>query len=188
MHPLQKAGTKRGARALSTEALPSSRQASWLFLCHPEELTAKEQATVPRLRQLHPELDLAYVLAQQFVQMLRTLTGEQLDTWLEAVASSPLTDLKSFASSVYEDKEAILAGLTRAESNGPTEGHITRLKLIKRSMYGRAKFDLLRIRVLFSPQKDLRTQETTRSSPSWRSGVEKTCNSQRTTFGVMGVA
>ena len=52
-----------------------------------------------------------------------------------------------------EDKEAILAGLTREESDGPTEGHITRLKLIKRSMYGRAKFDLLRLRVLYRPKK-----------------------------------
>lgn len=68
-----------------------------------------------KLRQLHPELDLAYVLAQQFVQMLRTRTGEQLDTWLEAVASSPLTNLKSFAG----DKEAILAGLTRGREQRP---------------------------------------------------------------------
>ena len=78
--PSQKAGTKRGARSLPTEALPSSRQASWLFLCRPEDLTAKEQATVDRLRQLHPELDLACVLVQQFAQMLRTRTGEQLDS------------------------------------------------------------------------------------------------------------
>jgi hypothetical protein len=47
-------------------------------------------------------------LAQQFVQMLRTHTGKQLDPWLEALASSPLTDLKSFAGSVYEDKELFL--------------------------------------------------------------------------------
>lgn len=119
--PHRKQEPARGARALSPEALPSSRQARSLFLCRPEDLTAKEQATVARLRQLHPEVDLAYVLVQQFVQMLRTRTGEQLDTWLEAVASSPLTDLQSFVGSVYEDKEAIVAGLTRAESNGPTE-------------------------------------------------------------------
>ena len=85
--------------------------------------------------------------------MLRARTGEQLDGWLSAVATSSLTELQSFVDSVYEDKEAILAGLTREESNGPTEGHITRLKLIKRRMYGRAKFDLLRLRVLFRPEK-----------------------------------
>ncbi len=105
-----------------------------------------------RLRQLHPEIDLAYLLVQQFLQMVRTRTGERLDAWLEAVASSSLIDLQSFANGVLEDKEAVFAGLTREESNGPTEGHITRLKLIKRSMYGRAQFDLLRLRVL-SPSK-----------------------------------
>jgi hypothetical protein len=51
----------------------------------------------------------------------------------------------------------VLAGFTRAERNGTTEGQITRLKLIKRSMYGRANFDLLRIRVLSPPHKKLNT-------------------------------
>ncbi len=88
------------------------------------QLTAEEQTMLTRIRQIHPELDLAYALAQQFVQMMRTRTGEQLDACLEAVASSSLTDLQSFVGSVSEDKEAVLAGLTRDESNGPTEGHI----------------------------------------------------------------
>ncbi len=77
---------------------------------------------VERLRQLHSEIDLAYLLVQQFVQMVRTRTGERLDAWLWAVASSPLTDLQSFANSVSEDKEAVFAGLTRDESNGPDSG------------------------------------------------------------------
>ena len=149
-----------------------------------------------RLRQLHPELDLAYVLVQQFVQMLRTRTGEQLDAWLEAVASSPLTDLKAFAASVYEDKEAIRAGLTRAESNGPTEGHITRLKLIKRSMYGRAEFDLLRLRVLSGSKKYQKIQETKTGvddRPRRRRGRmlrehRPLSNSQHSTFHVTEVA
>jgi hypothetical protein len=151
---------------------------------------------VARLRQLHPEVDLAYVLAQQFVQMLRTHTGEQLNTWLEAVASSPLTDLKSFAGSMYEDKEALVAGLTRAESNGPTEGQVTRLKLIKRSMYGRAEFDLLRFRVLSGSKKHQKIQETKagvdQKSRRRRSGMlrEHTSlpSSQHTTFRVIEVA
>ncbi len=113
-----------------------------------------------RLRRLDPEIDQAYLFVQQFVQMMRTRTGEKLDAWLLAVGSSSLVDLHPFVNSVSEDKAAVLAGLTREESNGPTEGQITRLKLIKRSMYGRANFDLLRIRVLASPQKDPQTQET----------------------------
>jgi transposase len=134
-------------------AFPSKRLAAWLFVRRPEELTVEEQETLMRLRHLHPDVDLAYLFVQQFVQMLRTRTGEGLDAWLLAVASSPLADLKSFVRSVSEDKSAVLAGLTREESNGPTEGHITRLKLIKRSMYGRANFDLLRLRVLAPVKK-----------------------------------
>jgi transposase len=159
-HSSQSDRSKQASSSSLTHALPSSQQAACLFLRRAEDVTAEEQATILRLRRLHPEVELAYTFVQPFTQLLRTRTGEQLDGWLQAVASSPLTDLQSFVGSVYEDKEATLAGLTREESNGPTEGHITRLKLIKRSMYGRAKFDLLRLRVLSHPQKaqDAKTQ------------------------------
>lgn len=163
------------------------------FCAAPEDVTAEEQETIMRLRQLHPEVELAYTFVQQFTQMLRTRTGEQLDGWLQAVASSPLTDLQSFVGSVYEDKEAILAGLTREESNGPTEGHITRLKLIKRSMYGRAKFDLLRLRVLYHPQKaqDAKTQADHKQREEHGRKLKAgqiTPVFQRTTFGSSEVA
>ena len=148
--------SKRISRSPRVRTLPSKRLASWLFLRRPEDLTEEQQGMVMRLRRLDPEVDQAYLFVQQFVQMMRTRTGENLDAWLLAVGSSSLVDLQSFVNSVSEDKDAVLAGLTREESNGPTEGHITRLKLIKRSMYGRAKFDLLRIRVL-SPAKRPRT-------------------------------
>ncbi|GHO97568.1 transposase [Reticulibacter mediterranei] len=127
----------------------SSRQATWLFLHRPEKLTRDEQQTLAHLRNLDPEVDLAYELVQQFVAMMRDRTGaEQLDGWLETVASSPLTALHPFIKGVYQDKAAVQAGLTLAWSQGQTEGQITRLKLIKRQGYGRAKFDLLRQRVL----------------------------------------
>ncbi len=117
-----KTRTKQAPSSLLPPALPSARQATWLFVRRPEELTTQEKEMVERLRQLHSELDLAYLLVQQFVQMVRTRTGERLDAWLSAVASSPLTDLQSFANSVSEDKEAVFAGLTRDESNGPDSG------------------------------------------------------------------
>jgi hypothetical protein len=56
---------------------------------------------------------------------------------------------------VQQDKDAVLAGLTLPWSNGPVEGQVNRLKLIKRSMYGRAKFDLLKLRVLHHDKKSL---------------------------------
>ncbi len=126
----------------------SSRKVAWLFVRRPEDLTTEEQSTVSMVRQLHPQIDLAYGFVQQFTQMVRNRTAEQLDAWLEAVASSDLADVQSFATGVSQDKAAVVAGLTLPWSQGQTEGQITRLKLIKRQGYGRARFDLLRKRVL----------------------------------------
>ena len=80
--------------------------------------------------------------------MVRNRNGELLAAWLEAVASGGLAELQSFVTGVYQDKDVVLAGLTLPWSQGQTEGQITRLKLIKRQGYGRARFDLLRKRVL----------------------------------------
>lgn len=101
-----------------------------------------------KLRQLHSEVDLAYDLVQQFTQMLRTRTGEHLDAWLAQAANSQLPEFQSFAAGIDKDKEAVRAGLTWWVNNGVVEGHVTKLKLIKRQGYGRAGFPLLRKRVL----------------------------------------
>ncbi len=101
-----------------------------------------------KLRQIHPEVDLAYDLIQQFARMLRNRTGEKLDAWLTQVASSNLPELQSFAAGIEKDKDAVRAGLTWWINNGVVEGHVTKLKLIKRQGYGRAGFPLLRKRIL----------------------------------------
>ena len=80
--------------------------------------------------------------------MVRQRKGEQLDSWLSKAKSSKLIDLQNFASGLERDKAAVMAGLTEKWSNGQTEGQVNRLKLKKREMYGRAKFDLLQRRVL----------------------------------------
>lgn len=139
---------KGTVRAPSMQASLSSRKAAWLFVRRPEDLTVEERETLMTVRQLHPQADLAYGFVQQFAQMVRHRTGAQLDGWLEAVATSGLAELQSFVTGVYQDKDAVLAGLTLPWSQGQTEGQVTRLKLIKRQMYGRAKLDLLRHRVL----------------------------------------
>ncbi|GHO72348.1 hypothetical protein KSD_01190 [Ktedonobacter sp. SOSP1-85] len=100
--------------------------------------------------------------------MMCERTGEQLDAWLEAVQVSQLEAFVPFVTSIQHDKEAVLAGLTLPWNTGPLEGHINRLKLIKRSMYGRAKFDLLRLRVLSHPETKTitRTQNNERLRPA----------------------
>jgi transposase len=147
---LQFAGRKTPANASpKTPPLPTPRQAAFLFLRHPEKLRVEEQETLVKLRQIHPEVDQAYDLVQQFAQLLRTRTGERLDAWLAQVANSRLPELQSTArwSRERQGRESG-AGLTWWINNGMVEGHVTKLKLIKRQGYGRAGFPLLRKRVL----------------------------------------
>jgi len=125
-----------------------ARQAMFLFLRQPEDLSAEEQETLSLLRSLHSEVKLAYELVQQFAQMLRTRTGEQLDDWLGRVKASQIRELQGFVAGVIRDKEAVKAGLTLPANNGIVEGKVNKLKLIKRMGYGRASFPLLRQRVL----------------------------------------
>ena len=80
--------------------------------------------------------------------MVHQREGQRLDAWLARVAESELPELQSFAAGVEKDKDAVKAGLTWPINNGQTEGHVTKLKLIMRQMYGKAGFALLRQRVL----------------------------------------
>ncbi len=75
--------------------------------------------------------------------------GARLDTWIAAASASEIPDLRRFAIGLLADKAAIHAGLTEKWSNGQTEGHVNRLRTVKRQMYGRAGFALLRQRSLY---------------------------------------
>ena len=87
-------GKKNGANDSSLAGTPlTSRQAVFLFLARPEQLEAEEQEAVQKLRQSHPEADLAYDLIQQFTQMLRTRPGEHLEAWLTKVVDSQISEL-----------------------------------------------------------------------------------------------
>ena len=147
-HLLPEGRKKAAPKSHCAPPPPSARQALFLFLRRPEKLEAEEQATLLQLRNLHPDIERATDLVQQFAQMLRTRTGEQLDGWLEEVRTSGIHELQGFVTGVERDKAAVLAGLTRPESNAITEGHVCKLKMMKRLMFGRAGFPLLRQRVL----------------------------------------
>ncbi len=137
----------------------SSLQATWLFFRRPEDLKPEERENLQQLRQASPDLETAYQLVKEFLQMVRDLTGEQLDKWLNKVEASHLQAFQSFVTGVQQDKDAVLAGLTLHWSNGPVEGQVNRLKLIKRSMYGQADLDLLKLRVLHHSPKSLERKD-----------------------------
>lgn len=106
------------------------------------------------LQQLYehlPELRAIIEPFQHFVAMVREKRVEAFNVWLQAASRSPCRALKQFALGLQWDADAVRAALSLDWSNGQTEGQINRLKFIKRQMYGRAKFDLLRLRILHSP-------------------------------------
>lgn len=127
------------------------RKATWLVISRPETLQAEDLQLIDRLRAVHPEVELAIELAQSFAIMVRQHLEESLDPWLERAKTSSLAAFRSFAAGIRRDYAAVRAAFSLLWSNGQTEGQVNRLKFLKRQMYGRAKFDLLRIRVLLFP-------------------------------------
>ena len=130
--------------------LPPPSQIRWWFLLPVERLTAKQQAQLTQLCQADAVFAHVYQLVQAFIALLHQKTDQDLTGWLEEAQQSSVAELISFANGLVRDEATVRAGLRLSWSQGQVEGAVNRLKLIKRSMYGRAKFDLLRIRVLYA--------------------------------------
>jgi transposase len=128
--------------------LPSTKQLAWLMVLDPDQGTPEQTAALQHILQA-PELRNAYDLVQHFVTMIRQQAVEPLDPWLAACAQSSSAHVRNFALGIRQDYAAVRAALLLPWSNGQTEGQVNRLKFIKRQMYGRAHFDLLRLRVLW---------------------------------------
>ena len=122
--------------------------AIWLFVRDPQKLDEIEREDLGAFCQASAPLKTAYDLLQDFLSMVHRREGQRLDVWLARVAESGLPELQAFAAGVEKDKDAVEAGLPWPINNGMVEGQVTKLKLIKRAMYGRAGFALLRQRVL----------------------------------------
>lgn len=126
----------------------TTKQAVWLFVRPHTALTQTEQKTCAFLRQVHPHMEAAYHLAQDFVALFAERDADRLDGWIKRARKSHIPELVRFGSGLMQDYEAVRASLVLPYSQGVVEGQVNRLKLIKRAMYGRANFDLLRQRVL----------------------------------------
>jgi transposase len=126
----------------------SANTAVWLFVRDPKKLDEIKREYLAALCQASLTLKRAYDLVQDFLSMVRQREGARLDVWLAQATESGIAELQSFAAGIEKDKDAVRAGLTWSINNGQVEGHVTKLKLIKRQGYGRAGFPLLRKRVL----------------------------------------
>lgn len=136
---------KKGAVAGS---FPSAKNAAALLMRRKERLSAEQAAYLERLAAADGAVADARRLTQDFAEMVRNLGGDDLDTWLEEAEASEAPVMRRFAAGLRKDLAAVRAGLTEEWSNGPVEGFVNTLKLVKRQGYGRAGFDLLRARVL----------------------------------------
>jgi transposase len=145
------AGKKRDRRNAAeppVPAPPSARQLSFEWARRAEKRKPPEQARLDAVRGLSDELTAALDLADAFADLIRKQSTGTLSEWLTRGEASCDPDLRRFAEGIRREEAAVQAAVTQRWSNGPVEGHVNRLKAIKRQMYGRAGFVLLRARVL----------------------------------------
>jgi transposase len=135
----------------------STSHASGILMKRPENRSEQESSTLERLKTVHRSTERCCTLFEHFAGMLRDKeyrSEEQmrgrLENWIGEAKASGVAELKAFAVKLFQDMEAVVAALVMDYSQGQTEGRINKLKLVKRSMYGRGKFDLLRQRVLYA--------------------------------------
>jgi transposase len=147
----------RWRTATKSDAIPTRRktpsvtQVSWLLFKDKSKLSDEQTVVRKAVLQDCNEIQTAWRLVRKFILMLRKRKGKRLKSWLDQATSSEVpASIRQFAEGLKTDLEAVTAGLTVAWNNGAAEGHISRLKMIKRQMYGRANFDLLRARFLFA--------------------------------------
>lgn len=126
---------------------PAPRQVKWWLLAAPEDLTAEQRSYVQRLFAAVPQLETAQQLAQGFGRLVRERDRPALAGWLQQAEQSGIAEFRGVAVGMRRDRAAIEAALVLPWSQGQTEGQVTRLKLIKRAMYGRGGLDLLRSRL-----------------------------------------
>lgn len=140
---------REGYMLAPAKPLQAAKHLVWLLLGPVEKLNQEELEVLKFMRQ-EEGLESAYNLAQSFLRMVKEGRGEELESWLGACAGSGVAELESFGASLQREFGAIAAALTLPYSNGPTEGAVNKLKMIKRTLYGRGSFEVLRRRVLLA--------------------------------------
>ncbi|WP_261398809.1 ISL3 family transposase [Streptomyces misionensis] len=128
---------------------PSARAVARWILTHPDALNEHDRLQLKAVLANCPELTVLTEHVRSFAHMVTELEGERLPEWIESArAATDLPSLSRFAQHLERDLDAVIAGLTLPWNSGVVEGHVNRIKMLKRQMFGRAGFELLRKRVL----------------------------------------
>lgn len=135
------------SRKQRTEAI-SPRELRWLLTRKREKLDQEDQARLDQLLTVSTDVQTVHTLVQSFLEMMRERKGKQLRTWMEQATRCGIAEMKSFVAGIERDYDAVQAGLLLPWSQGPVEGAVNKIKMHKRLMYGRARFKLLRQKLL----------------------------------------
>src|SRR5450755_3022721 len=142
------AGARQPGQASGTAPVtpppPKPRRVVRWIMTRPDHLTDDDATQLRTILARSPQLDAAAQHVASFATMMTSREGIRLDKWIASVRASTLPALHTFASGLERDHNAVQAGLTLPYSSGAVEGHVCKVKMIKRRMYGRANFDLLR--------------------------------------------
>lgn len=130
--------------------LPMARAVAFFLIRRPEQLSETEQGVLKQIQQASAAIASGYTLFHEFVDLLRSKAADKLGLWMQSARASGLAEMEAFAAGLEADMSAIQSAASHSWSNAQTEGQVNRLKMLKRQMYGRANFDLLRRRVLYA--------------------------------------
>lgn len=130
---------------------PSPSQLSYWLLQEAHQLEPKQQRFVKAFLEECPEAQTLQHHATRFCHLLKTRQAADFPDWLNEAQTCDVLELRNFAAHILRDRDAVHNAMKYPWSNGQLEGQVNRLKTIKRQMYGRANFDLLRARVLYRP-------------------------------------
>ena len=129
---------------------PKPRTVAGWIMSHPDRLTRDKRRQLAAILASCPELAAIQAHVRSFAEIMAARRGRDLEKWIIAAIVSGLPELRSFVTGLRRDQDAVTAGLTLPWSSGVVEGHVNRIKMIKRQMYGRANPDLLRRRILLA--------------------------------------
>nr|WP_174190143.1 ISL3 family transposase [Nocardia barduliensis] len=145
---LRRFRTGTGQTAVPAPRPPSVRDMTRWIMTDPANLAEDDSDNLQRLSKHNKDLKRLAIHVEDFAVMMTRLRGHCLEAWISTVEKDQLTAIASFARNLRRDIDAVRNGLTLPHSSGPVEGHINRIKMIKRQMFGRANLDLLRKRAL----------------------------------------
>jgi transposase len=139
---------KRRGSSSPSDTISTPRHVCWRMLRSCDELTDEERAYLVRLHAACPQAAFVAGFVAAFAAVLREHDGDGRYAWLRRAEESGIPEVQAVARGLWLDRDAVAAAVATEWSNGPVEGQVNRLKTTKRAMDGRAKFDLLRQRML----------------------------------------